>query len=181
MASKTVGCLAALVLAATGCVSESVDQDDPAQDEVVSARMAPTGISDAVMRPDRQGPNVAYAAPNYDRRYWANSYTWSASKADGANVDGTLSPNYFNAWGNYGYCTSYSWGNQCNSSYGTGFPTYITKGWGWYYRRGFTPNGGWDPYGDIGGPSGWSTFGQHPYWCIGSGNTWQGWSGTNHC
>ena len=178
MASRTLGVVAALVLAATGCVSEGVDED-PAQDPGTAQRAVRTGISpESVMDLETKGPNQAYAAPNYDRRYWANSYTWSSAKGAQWSPDGTLNADWFNAWGNGGFCTGYSWGNQCNSSYGVGFPLYITKGWGWYYRRGF---GSWDPYGDIGGPSGWSTLGQHPYWCIGGGNTWQGWSDSNHC
>jgi hypothetical protein len=176
MARKTLGCLVALVLAATGCVSESVDAEDPAQDDLGAApRMAPTDITSSVMDLERQGPEVAYVAPNYDRRYWANSYTWSAARGAQWSPDGTLSAAWFNAWGNGGFCTSYSWGNQCNSSRDSSF---ITKGWGGYYQWGF---GSWDPYGNIGGPSGWSTLGQHPYWCIGAGNTWQGWSNSNHC
>ena|SRR5687768_3995470 len=181
MASKVVGCFAALVLAATGCVSESVEEDLAEEDVGVTARRAPIDVSGAVMGLETKGPSVAYVSPNYDRRYWANSYTWSwagcSRNSTCASLGGTLAPAWFNAWGNGGFCPNYSWGNQCNSSRDTSF---ITKGWGGYYQWGF---GSWDPHGNIGNPSGWSTFGQHPYWCIGSGasNTWQGWSSTNHC
>jgi hypothetical protein len=182
---NAVSTLASLALATglAACVSEGVDDGSGGVGE---AQQALQQDQQLLNREVVANPVLAYQSNlSWNRRYWANSFDWSAAgcSRDGGCVAiynglwGHPYSDWFSAWGTNAYCTSYSWGNQCNSSYNN---ILMNSGWGWYFRNGF---GSWDTEGQQPAAYGWSTFGQHPYWCVGAGasNTWQGWSSTNHC
>lgn len=152
----------ALVLAATSaaCVSDEVKSDEEVG-EATSALMR-GDVATRLDKPEVIGSTVQYGL-SWDARYESNSWNWSwGSGRSGMNWW------EFDWYGLNAYCTSYSWGNRCNSSRNTFF---ITPGWGANFQY----------YWGQQEPAGWSTFGQHPYWCPNSGGTWQGWSTSGHC
>ena len=156
-------------LATAGCVSDEAAPDD----ELGGAEAALSATDRYSSRVDKNtiiDSAIQYGL-SWDARRESNSWNWSW----GSGRSGFTSYE-FNWYGNYGYCTSYSWGNRCNSSRNT---SGITPGWGANFQY----------YWGQPNPAGWTTFGQHPYWCpnqtVGDGNsvnnTWHGWSTSNHC
>ncbi|MCB9563799.1 MAG: hypothetical protein H6709_11180 [Kofleriaceae bacterium] len=168
--TRTLTALALMTaLASAACVSEEVTPD-----EQLGTTSAALTAPDQINQPRIDKSIVVTSAVQYglswSARAESNAWNWSWKGQGG------FTASEFNWYGNYGYCTSYSWGNRCNSSLDTWF---ITPGWGANFKN----------YWGQQSPGGWSTFGQHPYWCpnqtVGDGNavnnTWQGWSTTNHC
>jgi len=150
-----------IALVSAACVSEEVPPDDVG--EATSALRR----GDDLLNPRVEKADLVQAVQyglSWSARRESNSWNWSWG--NGSGRPGTSSD--YNWYGNYGYCTSYSWGNRCNSSRDTWF---ITPGWGANFQN----------YWGQQSPAGWSTFGQHPYWCPNTGGTWQGWSSSGHC
>lgn len=158
-----------LGVTSAACVSEEVEPDQLGEASSALVR------GDSLHQPRIDTNDLVVSAVQYglswSARAESNAWNWSWGSGRSGFTAGE-----FNWYGNYGYCTSYSWGNRCNSSRDTWF---ITPGWGSNFQY----------YWGQPNPAGWSTFGQHPYWCpnqtVGDGNsvnnTWHGWSTSNHC
>jgi hypothetical protein len=164
MSRSTVAIALFLGLVATGCVSDEVTPD-----EELGEGQAALEMGDNLLEPNVDknsiGPSAIQYGLNNDARLESNAWNWSFQWQAG------FWQGLFNWYEGYGYpnglCSSYSWGNRCNSSRNTFF---ITPGWGANFQY----------YWGQPGPAGWSTFGQHPYWCP-PGDIWQGWSTSWHC
>ena len=151
-------CLAACSAA---CVSDEIEPDDLSEDSAALAR-SDSHFETRVDKSAVVGSAIQYGL-SWAAREESNSWNWSWGS-------GRSGMGYweFDWYGLNAYCTSYSWSTRCNSSRDTWF---ITPGWGANFQY----------YWGQQGPAGWSTFGQHPYWCPNTGGTWHGWSTTNHC
>jgi hypothetical protein len=149
---------------ATGCVSDEVTPDEELG-EGQAALEAGDHLLDIDVDKSTIGPSAIQYGLNGNARNESNAWNWYWYGQAG------MSQGNFNWYGGQGYpngtCPNYSWGNRCNSSRDTWF---ITPGWGDSFQY----------YWGQPGPAGWSTFGQHPYWCP-PGETWQGWSTSWHC
>lgn len=153
-----------LGLVAAGCVSDEVTPDEELGEASAALEAGDHLNGPKVDKSTVTGSAVQYGL-SFDARRESNSWNWSWQGQSG------LWQGLFDWYSGYGYpngtCPNYSWDNRCNSSRNTWF---ITPGWG----------DSFDNYWGQPGPAGWSTFGQHPYWCP-PGEIWQGWSTSWHC
>lgn len=161
----TIAIILCAGIAAGACVSEEVTPDEELA-EGEAALIAGDRLTEPRFDRDAVLVSAVQWGLSWDARRESNAWNWYW------NWQGGMSQWDFSWYSGQGYpngtCPNYSWGNRCNSSRDTFF---ITPGWGanfqWYWGQ---PD-----------PAGWSTLGQHPYWCPNTGGTWQGWSTTGHC
>jgi hypothetical protein len=151
-----------VALASAACVSDEVTPDEELG-EATSALMRGDNLTESGIDKNVVVGSAVQYGLSWSAREESNSWNWSW----GSGRSG-MSSSEFDWYGINAYCTSYSWFNRCNSSRDTWF---ITPGWGANFQY----------YWGQQGPAGWSTFGQHPYWCPNTGGTWQGWSTAGHC